>query len=161
LVDETDDFMFTWAKYTFNDGVDMKSALHDISHYRCYEPDIFLELLLDFVLVKDIWYFWHPFSTILAKEFSLGRELVWIVKGSPHDVPKLVRSLLAIFANESTTVIAKFSNDTVFLFERLWFPFIVTESLERDLCSQTKVGAKCSFTAPTVAQRCSCIIRRV
>jgi hypothetical protein len=79
------------------------------------------------------WYFWHPALSILAEELSLGRELVGLVKSSPHDVSKLVRRLFTIFTDESAAIVAKLSNYAILLLEGLGFALVVAETTKSDL----------------------------
>jgi len=79
------------------------------------------------------WHFWHPALSILAEELSLGRELVRFVKGSPHDVSKLVRSLFTIFTDESSAIVAKLSNYAILLLEGFGFALVVAEAIKCDL----------------------------
>lgn len=102
--------------------------------------------------MKDIWYFWHPALSILAEELSLGRELVRFVKGSPHDVSKLVRSLFTIFTDESSAIVAKLSNYAILLLEGLGFALVVAEAIKCDLRGKSKIGSKCPFTTSTMTK---------
>ena len=68
-----------------------------------------VDLLGDSILMKDVWYLWHPLLSIDAVEFSLRWQIPWLIHCASHNVSNCVLGTFSIFKYATTACWTEFS----------------------------------------------------